>query len=656
MEQGLKDIIELSREYGRDPDFVLAGGGNTSFKDERWLSVKASGATLADAGEDSFVRMDRAGLAAMWEADYPSEADAREAAVLADLLAARAPGAARRPSVETLLHELFPQRLVVHTHPTLVNGLTCAREGRPAAERLFGGRALWVEAIEPGYVLAARLRELLADFQGRHGRPPELVLIQNHGLFVAADSPGEIRRITDEVEAAVTSAAAAVPLAGEVEFDRERAAALAPAVRMLLRGESGSSVTFRAEAEALTRLGDPAAFEPFGEPFTPDHMVYCGRTPLFVPSREDLEAQYDETVRALAAFRDRHRTTPRVIGVQGLGIFFWGETRREAETVAALFRDALRVARYAESFGGAVAMPGGLIEFIAGWEVERFRRRVSLATAQAPRLAGKIALVTGAAQGFGAGLARRIAEEGGDVVVADLNAALSAERAAAIAGACGGRAISAAVDVGEERSVREMVEAAVLACGGIDLLVSNAGVLRAGGLEAVDGATFDMVTRVNYTGYFHCVRHVSRVMRIQRRFAPDHAADIVQINSKSGLAGSKMNFAYAGGKFGGIGLTQSFALELVEHGIKVNSICPGNFFDGPLWSDPQKGLFVQYLAAGKIPGAKTVQDVKRHYESLVPMGRGCTVEDVFRALLYAVEQRYETGQAIPVTGGQIMLG
>ena len=96
-------------------------------------------------------------------------------------------------------------------------------------------------------------------------------------------------------------------------------------------------------------------------------------------------------------------------------------------------------------------------------------------------------------------------------------------------------------------------------------------------------------------------------------------------------------------------------MELVEDNIKVNSICPGNFFDGPLWSDPKNGLFVQYLSTGKVPGAKTVEDVKRFYEAKVPMRRGCEAEDVVKAILYLVDQKYETGQAVPVTGGQVML-
>ena len=144
-------------------------------------------------------------------------------------------------------------------------------------------------------------------------------------------------------------------------------------------------------------------------------------------------------------------------------------------------------------------------------------------------------------------------------------------------------------------------------------------------------------------------------MKIQHEYAPDYFMDIIQINSKSGLSGSNKNFAYAGSKFGGIGLTQSFALELTPYNIKVNSICPGNFLDGPLWTDPEKGLFVQYLKAGKVPGAKTVDDVRRSYESRVPMNRGCRILDVVRAIYYCMEQEYETGQAIPVTGGQEML-
>jgi NAD(P)-dependent dehydrogenase (short-subunit alcohol dehydrogenase family) len=200
-----------------------------------------------------------------------------------------------------------------------------------------------------------------------------------------------------------------------------------------------------------------------------------------------------------------------------------------------------------------------------------------------------------------------------------------------------------------------MVEKTVLTFGGLDVFVNNAGIVRAGSLEEMTKANFELVAAVNYTAYFLCAKYASAVMKLERAASPDYMTDIVEINSKSGLSGSNKNFAYAGSKFGGIGLTQSFAMELAPYGIKVNAVCPGNFLNGPLWSDPEKGLFVQYLNAGKVPGAKTVEDVKKFYESKVPLGRGCEIEDVAKAVLYIIDQKYETGQAVPVTGGQEML-
>ncbi len=267
------------------------------------------------------------------------------------------------------------------------------------------------------------------------------------------------------------------------------------------------------------------------------------------------------------------------------------------------------------------------------------------------RLNGKIAIVTGGAQGFGFGIAQDMYREGACVVLADINEELAKEAASSL----GLRAAGIKVDVGNAESVENLMIKTVEQFGGIDIFVANAGVLKAGSLEDLTPEQFEFVTKVNYTGFFYCAKYASEIMKAQHEAAPDRWFDIIQINSKSGLVGSKNNFAYAGGKFGGIGLTQSFALELVDYQIKVNAICPGNFYDGPLWSDPEKGLFVQYLNAGKVPGAKTIEDVKNFYLSKSPIRRGCTPSDVAKALFYCVEQCYETGQALPVTGGQTML-
>lgn len=267
------------------------------------------------------------------------------------------------------------------------------------------------------------------------------------------------------------------------------------------------------------------------------------------------------------------------------------------------------------------------------------------------RLSGKIAVVTGGAQGFGLGIAREMIKEGATVVVANRG-----EKAGLAAVAeLGDHSAFIACDVSDSASVEQLMIKTVEQFGGIDIFVSNAGILKAGALNVLDEKDFDAVTKTNYYGFYYCVKYASEIMKAQYEADNSLWFDIVQVNSKSGLVGSKANFAYAGAKFGGIGLTQSYALELIPWQIKVNAVCPGNFYDGPLWSDPEKGLFVQYLNAGKVPGAKTVQDVKDFYLSKSPIKRGCVPEDVAKAIFYCVDQKYETGQAIPVTGGQTML-
>ncbi len=272
------------------------------------------------------------------------------------------------------------------------------------------------------------------------------------------------------------------------------------------------------------------------------------------------------------------------------------------------------------------------------------------------RVAGKVAVVTGAAQGFGLEIAQELACQGAVVVLADINEETASAEAKKLEAEVGqGRAMAVSMNVTHGESIGRALNEVVKCYGGVDLFVSNAGVLKAESVKTQSLKDFQFVTDVNYTGFFQSVQQVAPIMAAQHAGCADYTSDIIQINSKSGLVGSNRNGAYAGSKFGGVGLVQSFAMELIEDGIKVNAICPGNFFDGPLWSNPDNGLFVQYLRTGKVSGAKTIEDVKKFYESKVLMGRGCTTSDVMKAVFYLTEQQYETGQAVPVTGGQVML-
>lgn len=272
------------------------------------------------------------------------------------------------------------------------------------------------------------------------------------------------------------------------------------------------------------------------------------------------------------------------------------------------------------------------------------------------RATGKVAIVTGAAQGFGLEIAADLAAQGAYVVLADLNVEGACKAADEINEGIGEKhCVGLALNVTDLESIKACLQETVERFGGVDIFVSNAGVLKAGSVKELPEKDFDFVTSVNYKGFFLCTQAVAPIMAAQHEANPELMSDIIQINSKSGLEGSNKNGAYAGSKFGAIGLVQSFALELIEDGIKVNAICPGNFFDGPLWSNPDHGLFVQYLRTGKVPGARTIEDVRTFYEAKVPMKRGCTTPDVMKAVYYLTEQRYETGQALPVTGGQVML-
>ncbi len=647
----LESLIALSRKYGADSRYVIAGGGNTSYKTADKLWVKASGHALATITEEGFAVLDRALLNQMGEKVYSTDAIQRETQVKDDLARATlTPG--RRPSVETSLHNCMSAHFVVHLHPTLVNGLMCSRNAESICRERFPD-ALYIEYTDPGYTLFKKVYDRMAAFKAARGHEPQIIFLQNHGIFVGADT-------ADEVEILYESVFEALGVQEPQEFkDAECSVAnvsVIPALRQMLgRGGRGLK-TLRVTQNALVEQfsASEEAFSKVAVPFTPDMIVYCKSHYLYLEA-DDTEALLMQAEERIESFVSTYGYTPKVLLIKGLGLVAVGEHAKEAGIITDVYLDAMQIARYAESFGGAHSMEPAWVDFLDNGEVENYGRKVSSPDSEGG-MEGKTVIVTGAAQGFGEGIARLLMGEGANIVVADINETVGRQTVASFnEGARNNRAIFVKTNVSDLESIQALVNETLQTFGALDVFVSNAGVLRAGSLDDLTPEQFEFVTRINYMAYFYCAKVVSRVMKLQTKYDPDYFADIIQVNSKSGLRGSKANYAYAGSKFGGIGLTQSFALELAPFRIKVNSICPGNFYDGPLWSDPENGLFVQYLRAGKVPGAKTVEDVKAYYLAQVPMRKGCSPADVTKAILYAIEQTGETGQAIPVTGGQVML-
>lgn len=662
----IEDLIAISRKFGQDSRFVIAGGGNTSYKDENRLWVKASGHALATITEDGFAVLDRALLNEMGEKAYNEDTAIREEQVKNDLSVACITKD-RRPSVETSLHNCMGFAFVVHLHPTLVNGLMCSVNAEAACKEIFPD-ALYIEYTDPGYTLFKKVYDRIKAYKAEKGKEPQVIFLQNHGIFVGGDTTAEIEGIYSEVLGKLEAKVAALP-EGDTAVS-ETVTDVVPAIRQMLSRSGRGFKTLKITKNALvdffidgcsvtstgsvTDCPGKSGFDKIAKPFTPDIIVYCKSSYIFIEaeSDEEISKQAEEEIEAFVSGKGY---TPKVLLIKGIGLIAVGDSSRNAQIITDVFTDAMKIAFYAQSFGGEHPMERAWIDFIDNWEVENYRRKVA-SSASKGRVEGRTIIVTGAAQGFGEGIARELMAQGANIVVADLNEATGEKTAASFNEKAGAnKAIFVKTNVADMASLRNLMKETILNFGALDAFVSNAGVVRAGGLDVMTPENFEFVTKINYEAYFFCAKVASHIMKIETKYDPEYFADIIQVNSKSGLRGSKANFAYAGGKFGGIGLTQSFALELAPYRVKVNSICPGNYYDGPLWSNPENGLFIQYLNAGKVPGAKTVQDVKDYYLAQVPMRKGCNPVDVCKAILYAIDQTGETGQAIPVTGGQVML-
>ncbi|MBA2633353.1 MAG: class II aldolase/adducin family protein [Chloroflexi bacterium] len=433
----LEQVAELSRRFGLDPQFSRAGGGNSSVKAEGVLFIKPSGVSLGSLTSDALMPLDMEPLLAFLNADpNAGSAAGSETVMQVAMLARLRPVGERRPSVECLFHALVPRRFVLHTHPTVINAVCCARDGARFAEQLFGDTALWVEYVDPGLPLARAISEARRRFEQRTGRAaPDVVLLQNHGLIVAGDDAQAVahasvqavqavRRHLDRLGGGQSGArprgAAPRPGAPLRAASQRRIDTIGPFLRgALSRGPRLQVVTFDDSDDAI-RLASAAEGRGLvlSGPLTPDQIVYAGSWPLWLelPASEGQHGIVTTIRAALADHLQTRGAMPSVVVVEGLGLFVAGDAAREAQTARDVYVDATRIGFAALRLGGIRVLTPSERQFIEGWEAEAYRRGVEAAESTSGRGRGLVILITQASEGLGPALTADLAASGAYVV------------------------------------------------------------------------------------------------------------------------------------------------------------------------------------------------------------------------------------------------
>jgi len=374
MDQNLKQLIETSRLYGKDKTFVIAGGGNTSFKDETHIWVKASGVALETIDENGFVCLLRTKLKIVSTKTYSSDATEREAEVKADLANAIVSTGNNRPSVETSMHEIIDYQFVVHTHPTLVNALMCSNKAETICFELFGEQALFIPYTDPGYILFKKVETEIARFTSKFGKAPQIIFLENHGVFVAANSIPAINEIYSSIIQKITGKIHEVlPTDNVKPFESpiiDRIQNLHPELRTFAAKGIESSLIHHFTADQKSFLKANTAF-------TPDDIVYCKAHYLFIPALTNDEKQIESAGRLIDGYLSTYGYLPKVIAIEGQGVIAVEENIKSVLNVLEVFSNILKISFLSENFGGPKFMTKSQIDFIDNWEVENYRRKMA---------------------------------------------------------------------------------------------------------------------------------------------------------------------------------------------------------------------------------------------------------------------------------------
>lgn len=651
MNQTLADLIRISNQAGKDTALVQGGGGNTSAKtpDGKYMYIKASGTALKDMDEkNGWRRMDIARVLDIVAdpALAKMETQQRESRV-ADLLNFCCDQGRQeaRPSVEAHLHALL-ERFVIHLHPIAVGAYVNAKDGRTQLEKLFVDEKippLWVPYVDPGLMLAKKIQSLVEKYTKEYGRKPAILFLEKHGLFVTASTPSAAMRIVKRV-IRLCSKRLTVP---DRKKNPKTDADQVKKIKLMLR---------KAHFDATGRYSNVSFFQgPVINAFmanrntkkmlaagvlTPDELVYAHGPAMYVDK--------------LDADRITSRLTQQIVSgqkasvsflVPGVGLFVVA-----GEKTASVIRDVVESSFFiranAWKMGGISALSKRQRDFISSWEAETFRKAL-ISGSEKGLLTDRIAVVTGAGSGIGRSIAIGMARAAAQVVLADIDEAAARQTRQMILDempAAG--AMVMAANVIDEKSVADGFDAILNRWGGIDILVNAAGIAPAYPLVDTPVGKWSLALQVNLTGYMLMAKYAAQWMIEQGM-----GGSIVNISSKSGIDASKNNSAYNATKAGELHLSRGWAMELGPHNIRVNSVCPGNVFEGSKIWNPQ---YIRTCA--KKYGIKP-EEVIPYYVNKTMLKLEIKGQDIADAVVFlsSDQARRITSQTLVVDAGQAVV-
>ncbi len=634
---------------------VLWGGGNNSVKSRAAdllgntipvMYIKSSGSDMKSIVPKQFpaVRL-----------DYIAPLRSRDTGMtdqeMVDYLArCLVDPASARPSIETLLHAFLPAEAVLHTHADAILAITNNRGREETVAACFGDSVITVPYRLPGFTLS---REVAAAFDAR----PDArgLVLMNHGLITwggsvreAYDRHIELVTVAEEFlgkkRAAITSRTSVPPglkPAPQQSFEIApvlRGALSQPPPVVLEFDDSDEVLAFlaREDAERITQIG----------PATPDHLLYTKRHPLFLHGAEEIGPSLSRYVEQYTAYYNAHPgefamldPSPRVVLLPGVGMWTAGKDARAARIVRDIYRHTMRIIVEAEAAGGYQTLNDRDAFHSEYWPLELYKLTL---LPKEKELAGKVAFVTGAASGIGRAIAERLAREGAHVVVTYIDVALAEEVAKSIEEANGlRRAIAVALDVTSEDQVGCAFQETALAYGGVDIVVSNAGISSFGKLDELSAADWDRSFAVNARGHFLVTRAALRLMKRQG------TGGSIVFNASKNVTGPGKEFgAYSASKAAEAQLCRITALEGGEFGIRANMLNPDAIFDSRFWTEEMRSMRARAygIEADSLPD---------FYRRRTLLGVEVTAADVAEAALFLAGPRSSktTGAMLPVDGG-----